>query len=73
MAEREGFEPPVPEMGTIDFESTAFDHSAISPMCFFLKIKKSFMQEFIFNLNALFLHQLFGYMFQFQAFYRFDE
>lgn len=31
MAVRQGFEPWVPEMGTIDFESTAFDHSAISP------------------------------------------
>ncbi len=31
MAEREGFEPPVPAMGTADFESAAFDLSAISP------------------------------------------
>ena len=30
MAEREGFEPPVPAMGTADFESAAFDLSAIS-------------------------------------------
>jgi len=30
MAEREGFEPPVP-CGTPDFESGAFDHSATSP------------------------------------------
>lgn len=29
-AEREGFEPPVP-VGTVDFESTAFNRSAISP------------------------------------------
>ena len=31
LAEREGFEPPVPAMGTADFESAAFDLSAISP------------------------------------------
>jgi hypothetical protein len=30
LAEREGFEPPV-SCPTVDFESTAFDHSAISP------------------------------------------
>jgi hypothetical protein len=30
MAEREGFEPPVP-CGTPDFESGAIDHSATSP------------------------------------------
>ena len=30
MAEREGFEPPVP-CGTPDFESGTFDHSATSP------------------------------------------
>ena len=31
MAEREGFEPPVP-CGTPDFESGTFDHSATSPL-----------------------------------------
>tara|TARA_B110000495_G_scaffold201442_1_gene218891 strand:- start:795 stop:1052 length:258 start_codon:yes stop_codon:yes gene_type:complete len=30
MAEREGFEPPVP-FGTTVFKTAAFDHSAISP------------------------------------------
>jgi hypothetical protein len=30
MAEREGFEPPVP-CGTTVFKTAAFDHSAISP------------------------------------------
>ena len=30
LAEREGFEPPVP-CGTMVFKTTAFDHSAISP------------------------------------------
>ena len=30
-AEREGFEPPVP-LGTLVFKTSAFDHSAISPM-----------------------------------------
>ena len=30
MAEEEGFEPPVP-CGTHDFESRAFNHSAIPP------------------------------------------
>jgi hypothetical protein len=37
MAEREGFEPPVP-CGTPDFESGTFDHSATSP----LALKNSF-------------------------------
>ena len=37
MAEREGFEPPVP-YGTPDFESGTFDHSATSP----LTLKDSF-------------------------------
>ena len=31
LAVRQGFEPWVPEIGTIDFESIAFDHSAILP------------------------------------------
>lgn len=31
MAEREGFEPSRPFRGLRDFESRAFDHSAISP------------------------------------------
>ena len=31
LAEREGFEPPVP-YGTPDFESGTFDHSATSPI-----------------------------------------
>jgi hypothetical protein len=31
VAEREGFEPPVPTRSTTDFESAAFDHSATSP------------------------------------------
>ena len=31
MAEREGFEPPVP-CGTTVFKTAAFDHSAISPL-----------------------------------------
>ena len=35
MAEREGFEPPVP-CGTPDFESGTFDHSATSPRVEFL-------------------------------------
>ena len=30
LAEREGFEPPVP-FGTMVFKTTAFDHSATSP------------------------------------------
>ena len=30
-AEREGFEPPVPR-GTLVFKTSAFDHSAISPI-----------------------------------------
>ena len=31
LAERGGFEPPVPTSSTTDFESAAFDHSATSP------------------------------------------
>ena len=38
MAEREGFEPPVPRTGTADFESAAFDLSAISPPGLTVKI-----------------------------------
>ena len=36
MAEREGFEPPVPD-GTIDFESITFNHSDTSPQVVSLK------------------------------------
>ena len=32
MADREGFEPSVPFRGTHDFQSCAFDHSAIYPI-----------------------------------------
>src|SRR3989344_2108711 len=32
VAEREGFEPSRPFGGLLDFESSAFDHSAISPL-----------------------------------------
>ena len=38
MAEREGFEPPVP-CGTPDFESGTFDHSATSPTPLFIIIQ----------------------------------
>ena len=31
-AESEGFKPPIPVMGIPDFESSAFDHSANSPI-----------------------------------------
>lgn len=31
LAEKGGFEPPIPETGIPDFESGAFDHSATSP------------------------------------------
>ena len=31
LAESEGFEPPVPQCGTTDFESAPFDHSGSSP------------------------------------------
>ena len=37
-AEREGFEPPVP-CGTTDFETATFDHSAISPMIDYKKMR----------------------------------
>ena len=39
MAERRGFEPRVSAEPTIDFESTAFDLSAISPFYFDLKLR----------------------------------
>ena len=35
MAEREGFEPSRPLWGLRDFESRAFDHSAISPKIYY--------------------------------------
>ena len=31
-AESEGFKPPIPERGIPDFESSAIDHSANSPL-----------------------------------------
>ena len=31
-AEGEGFKPPIPERGIPDFESSAIDHSANSPL-----------------------------------------
>ena len=37
MAEREGFEPPVP-LGTVVFKTTVIDHSTISPEGDFLEI-----------------------------------
>ena len=33
IAEREGFEPPVP-LGTVVFKTTVIDHSTISPFVF---------------------------------------
>ena len=32
MAERGGFEPPIPAKGITVFETAAFDHSATSPL-----------------------------------------
>ena len=32
LAESEGFKPPIPERGIPDFESSAIDHSANSPL-----------------------------------------
>ena len=32
LAESEGFKPPIPERGIPDFESSAIDHSANSPI-----------------------------------------
>ena len=37
VAEREGFEPPVP-LGTVVFKTTVIDHSTISPEGDFLEI-----------------------------------
>ena len=36
LAEREGFEPPVP-LGTVVFKTTVIDHSTISPVLRFLE------------------------------------
>ena len=36
LAEREGFEPPVP-LGTVVFKTTVIDHSTISPVLVCLK------------------------------------
>ena len=36
VAEREGFEPPVP-LGTVVFKTTVIDHSTISPVLRFLE------------------------------------
>ena len=52
LAEREGFEPPVP-LSTTVFKTAAIDHSAISPKllyqkCFFSKA----MQRYGFFLNS---------------------
>ena len=43
MAEREGFEPPVP-FGTTVFKTAAFDHSAISPV---VRVEKLGNGEFV--------------------------
>ena len=32
LAESEGFKPPIPGKGILDFESSAFGHSANSPV-----------------------------------------
>ena len=44
MAEREGFEPPVP-YGTPDFESGTFDHSATSPLALNDSFSRIYRQE----------------------------
>ena len=41
VAEREGFEPPVP-CGTVVFKTTVIDHSTISPFLFFVGAKVLF-------------------------------
>jgi hypothetical protein len=43
LAEREGFEPPVP-YGTTVFKTAAFNHSATSPDLRLLKLTKAFYQ-----------------------------
>ncbi|GEM_PF-4633823 len=48
MAEREGFEPPVP-YGTPDFESGTFDHSATSPVT----LKKPFSRIYRQDANII--------------------
>ena len=53
LAEREGFEPPVPRSTTV-FKTAAIDHSAISPNTFVMRLFSKAMQRynFIFNLQA---------------------
>jgi hypothetical protein len=46
IAEREGFEPPVP-FGTTVFKTAAFDHSAISPGA--TKVEHFFIRNTVFE------------------------
>ena len=54
MADRVGFEPTVPFGGTHDFQSCAFDHSAIYPswsvpnLAYSKYFRKSFLDKFLF-------------------------
>ena len=46
-AESEGFKPPIPERGIPDFESSAIDHSANSPLADAKVKRKNEMTKFI--------------------------
>ena len=48
MADREGFEPSVRFRRTHDFQSCAFDHSAIYPRCYLFSFFYFILQELFF-------------------------
>ena len=49
LAEREGFEPPVP-LGTVVFKTTVIDHSTISPV---LYLSRKRVQRYDFFIEQL--------------------
>ena len=58
MADREGFEPSVPFGGTHDFQSCAFDHSAIYPNHEHAYIVNKFvLQQFFIEIFARFIYK----------------
>ena len=46
LAEREGFEPPVP-LGTVVFKTTVIDHSTISPVLVLFSELNKFLGNFL--------------------------
>ena len=51
MADRQGFEPWIPFRGIHDFQSCAFDHSAIYPSAFLFIIIKLVFDKYFFCLK----------------------